>query len=551
VIISLQIKSVALTHEAGDSHILGRLKPVDAPSYNEDQGCMEGTRAAVLDGLVSWALEPASQHNLRSGMDVTNMYWLYGSPGLGKTSVANSLCDRLRRNGILGGSFFCKHDNEDLREPKRVLPTLIAKLVRMWSPFRNLVTKTLLDEPQINPNSTRGELLLKSLQLLEEHPPHPLVLVIDALDECGQHDTRRPLLNCLVEACSLVPWLKAVITSRPEHDIKTFLDTHNVARLDLATDPSARHDIRVFTEYRMASVASRRHLPSDWPGEEYINKIVERSNGLFIFVETLSRLVDVPEPDQLLAQVLGGASQVADTTLHHLYSTAITSRITQPTPAFQSILRAITAVSPYRPLCDESLAELLSLEPRVVRSWVDELGSLLYRDQSKKGGVHVRHLSILEFLVGPSCPAAFRVDTELANAEITCHCLMTMANKLRFNICELETSYLPNAEIQDLRDRVEQRIPDSLQYSCVHWSDHLCYGADLVSTKNTVLLDDFFAGPQPLYWIEVLSLMHKVPALIDALRKIKACPKVRRSSCSRLIQTDKHFMDKSLRTTDI
>jgi NACHT domain len=502
---------------------------------------MEGTRTIVLDSLVAWAVEPAFQDNLPDGSDVTSMYWLYGSPGLGKTSVANSLCDRLRKNGILGGSFFCKHDNVDLREPKRVLPTLIAKLVRMWGPFRNLVAKILLDEPQINPDSTRGELLLKSLRLLKEHPPHPLVLVIDALDECGQYDTRRPLLNCLVEACSLVCWLRVIITSRPEHDIKTFFDLHYVTRQDLAADPSCHDDIRLFTQRRMAAVANRRHLPYDWPQEECITKIVKRSDGLFIFVETLSRLVDVPEPDQLLAQVLSGSSQVADNTLHQLYSTAITSRITHPTPAFHSILRAIVAISANRPLSEESLAELMSIELRVVRSWVDELSSLLYRGHSKKGGVRVRHLSILEFLVGPGCPAAFRVDMGLANAELACYCLKTMANKLRFNICELKTSYLSNAEIQDLGDQVEQSIPDSLQYSCVHWSDHLCYDAGPVSVENTELLDNFFAGPQPLYWIEVLSLMHKVPVAIATLRAIKVCAMVRLYSLSELIQTDKHF----------
>jgi NACHT domain len=387
---------------AEEKSLLKRLKPVEEASYKEKHSCMEGTRTTVLNDIVAWATKPL---NGETDAGNSNIFWLYGMPGLGKTSVANSLCDRLRRDGNLGGSFICKHDNPSRREPEAVLPTLIAMLVRMWGPFRKLVAQVLHEEPQIDPTSTKGDLLLKPLKMLKKHPPLPFVLVIDALDECGTHNTRKRLLNCLVEACSLVTWLKIVITSRPERDIKSFFDTCNATSLDLASDDLDHQDIRRFTQSRMATIAGQRHLPSDWPGEESVNKIVDRSGGLFIFVETLYRLVDIPEPEQLLAQVLGGESQGADTPLHLLYSMAITSRIAQPTPAFHSILRAIVAVSGNRPLCDDTLAKLIKLEPRVVHSWVDELSSLLYRDHSNKGGIRVRHLSILEFLVGSTCPS--------------------------------------------------------------------------------------------------------------------------------------------------
>jgi hypothetical protein len=138
----------------------------------------------------------------------------------------------------------------------------------------------------------------------------------------------------------------------------------------------------------------------------------------------------------------------------------------------------------------------------------------------------VRHLSVLEFLVGPACPLEFRVDLKRANSEVARCCLRTMTEKLKFNICELETSCAFNADIQDLTDQVEQRIPDALQYSCMHWSNHLCYDIDPVSAEVTRLLDNFFAESQPLYWLEVLSLMGKVPVAILALRLMKRSFKV-------------------------
>src|SRR5450432_2153729 len=194
---------------------------------------MEGTRITVLNDAVAWALRRDTPPN---GSNAENIYWLYGSPGLGKTSFANSLCERLHRTKNLGGSFFCKRDDPILRQPKRVLPTLISKLAEMWSPYRKLVAQALQDDPQLNPDSAGGEILLKLLKSLQKRPPSTFVLVIDALDECGESDTRKPLLKSLLETCFQVPWLKIIVTSRPETDIEGFFKKHVVTSRNLVTD---------------------------------------------------------------------------------------------------------------------------------------------------------------------------------------------------------------------------------------------------------------------------------------------------------------------------
>jgi hypothetical protein len=152
---------MCLTHLIEESRLLDRLKPIDGASYQKDRACMEGTRIAVIGDAVSWALRrdtPPSDSN------ANNIYWLYGSPGLGMTSVANSLCERLHETRNLGGCFFCKRDDPILRQPKRVLPTLISKLAEVLSPYRKLVAQALQGDPQLNLDSARGDDLLKLLQ---------------------------------------------------------------------------------------------------------------------------------------------------------------------------------------------------------------------------------------------------------------------------------------------------------------------------------------------------------------------------------------------------
>jgi hypothetical protein len=143
------------------------------------------------------------------------------------------------------------------------------------------------------------------------------------------------------------------------------------------------------------------------------------------------------------------------------------------------------------------------------------------------GDLRFKHQSFVDFLLDlVGCPPEFQVETKRANVDLSVRCLVTMANGLQFNICRLETSCTANTDILDLKDRVEEGIPDALQYSCMHWSNHLCYDIEPVNVEVTKLLDGFFAESQPLYWLEVLSLTGKMPVAITALRLMKTCFRV-------------------------
>jgi hypothetical protein len=486
---------------------------------------MKDTRKFILDHIVTWAETPLENNTQTNGSSPKNMFWLYGSPGLGKTSVANSLCQRLHRTGNLGGSFFCRRDDPVLCDPNRVLPTLFYRLAWMWNPYRGLVVQALRGDPNLNPDWTGCALLLERLYSLEDHPQIALVLVIDAVDESGEPRTRAKLLKCLSELCARVNWLKVVVTSRPEHDISSFFQRLDLVGHDLSQDTQGHQDIRIFARYRMDLLATQYHLPSDWPGESRLEQIVTRSGGLFIFVETLYQLLDDPNPELLLTKVLSGALVDANAELHRLYSTAIATRIGRCMEDFRLFVHALVAVARHRSLPDKTLASLIGLEPGVISSWVDGLSSLLYRDASENGGIRARHLSVIEFLTGPTCPLEFRVDLQEADGQLGYRCLITMTKELEFNICKLETSCASNADIRNLDDRVREKISDALQYSCIHWSSHLFSGSSPASKKVSELLNTFLTGVQLLYWLEVLSVTGKVPVAISALRLIKACYK--------------------------
>src|SRR5258706_1885070 len=138
-----------------------RLKPVEA-SYHRKFCCMDGTRQSLLNQIMDWVPNKSGQENVLQ----RNAYWVYGSPGIGKMSLAHSICASLHERNHLAGAFFCRRDNPNLSEPINVLPTFIHKLAILFPPFRAIVAKHLRDDPNLTPESMEGSLFLDFIRSL-------------------------------------------------------------------------------------------------------------------------------------------------------------------------------------------------------------------------------------------------------------------------------------------------------------------------------------------------------------------------------------------------
>ena len=495
---------------------------------------MEGTRKYRLKEIVDWVANVSEEKDLLQ----SNTYWIYGLPGIGKTSLAHSVCASLHDKGLLAGAFFCQRDNPNLSSPRNILPTLIYKLAVIFPPFRSKVAARLRSDPNLAPESMKESLFLDFFQNLPSNPSHFLAFVIDAFDECGNHRSRPALLKLLTSVAARVSWLKIIITSRPEADIQHSFDQSSYLRYDLATDQEASNDLRIFARSEFGLVAKRQYLPAPWPEESLLNRIISRANGLFIFIKTLvldlERRANPTEFLEATAEEAGAGPKP----LYDLYSNILSSRIVHSNAEFQQVVGVLLAVAPYRALCEETTAELAGVEPNLVKIWVDDLSSLLYRDEGTNGGIRVRHLSISDFLVSDDCPRDYRINPRDANVRLGIACLKTMVFQLRFNICGLEDSRFANAEIEDLPSRITRNISDCLQYSSLYWSDHLCFTPDNCDRQVWESLTEFFEGVCPLFWIEVLSILGMVPLGVPSIRKVISWAKV--SAAPTCIQDDSY-----------
>ncbi len=108
--------------------------------------------------------------------------------------------------------------------------------------------------------------------------------------------------------------------------------------------------------------------------------------------------------------------------------------------------------------------------------------------------------------------------------------MTTMVKQLRFNICGLEDSRVPNVDVKDLPSRIKENISDALQYSSLYWSNHLCFTPDTGDLRMWENMGVFFGGLNGLFWIEVLSLMRMVTIGAPSLRRVISWAKVSKPS---------------------
>ena len=501
--------------------LIRRLKPVET-GYHQDRRCMDGTRKVLLKEIADWVAGIPGKECALHG----NTYWVYGLPGIGKTSLAHSICASLHDDGQLAGAFFCRRDDPNLSEPRNILPTLLHQLAMIVPQFRSIVAAHLRKDPHVTPESMKHTLFLEFIRRFPGHPNSTLVFVIDALDECGSILSRPDILKALTGAAVQAPWLKVIITSRPEVDIQRFFSgpaqmPHS--QYDLTGDKETTSDLRSFAKVRFSTVALIRCLQPPWPEQSLLDGVLSRASGLFIFIETLALALEhCDDPAELLGMTAPDSASPGLTSLYGLYSSIVKARKVQKNAEFQRMIGVLLITAPHHPLCEETIAELAGVKSDLVKMWVAELSSMLDRDEGAGGGIRVRHLSISDFFVSTDCPRDYQVDLRDANMELGITCLKKMVEQLRFNICKLEDSRLANDDVKDLPSRIKENISDGLQYSSLYWSNHLCFTPDTGDQRVWESLRIFLEGPYALFWIEVLSIMGMLRIGVPSLRKVKS-----------------------------
>ncbi|KAJ1307681.1 hypothetical protein OPQ81_001772 [Rhizoctonia solani] len=500
-----------------------RLSPSLSARYNsaeaEDelkrQACTPGTRVRVLKEILDWA---------HSGGHGT-IYWLNGMAGTGKTTIAYSLCKQLNAEHKLAASFFCSRLREECRMVKRIIPSIAYQLARFSLPFLSVLSAVLEKDLDLHSSSLHiqfEELIAKPLHKTKDTLPEGLVVVIDALDECENKESTGKILDLLLNKAANLP-IRFLISSRPESEIRDRMTEEQVeSRLvlhELGTD-EVRLDIEKYLWEGLAKMN---------PSEDDITQLAKKAGVLFIYAATAVRYIGYDnfrsDPRGRLRAILDGPQSQGDgetKDIDELYKKIIETAFNDQgrrKVERENMKRVLyTVLCTREPLTVAGLSGLLKINNvDEVQTALRPLWSVLHvAGTSGLAVVTTLHASFPDFMFSSARSKSYHCDPEAQNQKLAELCFECIARvRPQFNICKLESSYLPDDKAPNLQERVESAIPPELLYACQYWADHVEAGKG-VSTVIKQLQE--FLSTNLLLWMEVLNLRKQMRFGIECMR---------------------------------
>ncbi|KAF9787448.1 hypothetical protein BJ322DRAFT_1218157 [Thelephora terrestris] len=480
--------------------ILDRFRSAQRAEYRhgDRNGCLRRTRGAILDEIELWT----------NDFQKPSVFWLNGLAGTGKSTIAQTIAERMFAHGRLGASFFCSRDFEDRSNLRSIFPTLAVQLARNYPEFRSIFLPLVQADPEIIHESLYGQMNKLIARPLVEAAISTLI-VIDALDECKDEEPASAILSVLGQFVAEIPNVKFFVTGRPEPRIREGF------RLPLEVEPSrVNSDIRVFFQHKFSEIRGRNHGLDGWPTEEQLDLLCGRTGGLFVYAIATVRFIvqrnitPRKQLDRLLrspdSRFEGKTNFKVNTTLNSLYTTILQDAFgdTDPEddPRIRSVIGAVILAT--NPLSLATIAALLSFDTEDILHLLSSLHSLLVLQEDIDHPVRPFH--------------KFRVHPPDQHGELLVHCLEVMNRGLEKNMCKLPDG-VTNSEVINLKERTKKHINQALQYACQSWYKHLIHTIPSHSPNIVPVLCQFLKV-KFLFWLEVLSILGTAREAVDALK---------------------------------
>ncbi|KAG8708611.1 hypothetical protein FRC11_006340 [Ceratobasidium sp. 423] len=499
---------------------LDRLDPVKEATYDSSlsvevnrRSCTEGTRTGVLTELDEWLENP----------DSPSVHWINGMPGAGKTTIAYTFCERARKRKLLAASFFCVRNSEDCKDVNRIVPTIADQFAQYSIPLRSAMCDALAFNPEAASRNIRkqfDQLLVEPIQRVKDALPGRLVVVIDALDECDNLITVEILLDLIFQYASSLP-IKFLITSRPETEIYIKMSTYAQSR-----GGTHLHDIDSSVVQADIKLYMTRELQLLSPTEAEIDQLAERAGLSFIHAASLvqrarsdERSVDPPGRPRAITDMTSEEQQrLIDPVYMKVIETALNDDELEDDEIedIRVVLDAVLLAQ--EPINYETIGMLAGIDYlRRVENGLFPLRSVL-RHSERTGLVSTLDSTFPKMMFSKERSGDYFCDPGERSELPAQGCFLGMKEQLRFNICELETSFLPDDKVEDIQSRIRDKISPTLAYACRYWVNHFSLVANIDSVLPMFIE---FLSERLLFWMEVLNLRRELDIGVAALRKAK------------------------------
>ncbi|KAG8949055.1 hypothetical protein FRC03_000484 [Tulasnella sp. 419] len=505
----------------------------DSASQMSSSFCLGDTRVEILRKIEEWALDPNS----------CPIFWLCGMAGTGKSTIARTVARRFDECHYLGASFFFSRDEDDRRTTNLLFPTIAYQLARYDSSLRELIVGAA--SPDVCTAMMKTQLDKLIVEPLQRAGPqsNPLVIVLDALDECTKESEITEMLVLLAPAIRAIQntvQIKLFLTSRPEVHISSEFkepDMEAVSSFSILHDIEkslVRADIGRYIEHHLQRIA-KRFLPQHavWPTSEDRGALIDMADGLFIFAAvTVAYIGDTKhrQPKQRLRKILSTAehSQVSvsfkhlDALYRQIFMASLPDHDNDDDEDVQETMGRIrdiigTVVLLLYPLSSRSLEMLLEWEEDTVETTLGPFHSVLSISPDPTP-IRVFHKSFPDFLTDKRRSGDLYIDPTQQHTRLALLCLTHMNRSLQRDMCGVGNWLV--LEIADMEVILRTRVQEHLLYACRYWAAHL---KEAIWTNELGDALKIFCEYKIMYWLEILCLDGKLRSAILALDSARRC----------------------------
>ena len=208
---------------------------------------LSGSRQWLFDELSNWFTNKDSN---------SRVMILTAGPGVGKSVFAAEVCKMYA--GQLAACHFCQYNQSDYRNPRMIIESLASIMCDNVPGFKAKLNDQLK-------RSHSKETLSDAFRVLINDPLHalenrgPMMLVIDALDETEVGGKSEFLELISDEFPKLPPWIKILITSRPELPVQEKLEHLNPVEI-ASYGENNTNDILKYLQTFLSSICNDDNL---------------------------------------------------------------------------------------------------------------------------------------------------------------------------------------------------------------------------------------------------------------------------------------------------
>ena len=365
----------------------------------------------------------------------------------------------------------------------------------------------------------------------------PVVLVIDAIDECDNSvGAAAKLFRAVVAHCTEVPSIRLLVTSRPETYIKSILVADQVAGIVLHEDVEqsvVSDDIRRYLSAEMSRIPNElgvTDVPLPWPSSSDLNVLVRKAGKLFIWAATAIRFVGdhrgqspTSRLNILLSDLvsLNVNTQNPYAALDNLYG-AILSQAAEglETASFEDMKTTIGTIVRLRsemPL--EAIERFLGGD--AVRIALGRIQSIIPIPTNSSHPVQIYHPSFPDFITSwERCgDKRFHVNVLEDEKRLALCCLDILNHKLSG---DAEKLLKPTEKISALsKEAVLSFIPPEVQYACRFWAAHITFQSVEHSNEELVTRLEAFSSTMLPQWVVAMSILGGISSAITAARTVQ------------------------------